>query len=182
MSTKKVEKMVDRAVAIANDNNHEYVTLEHILLSLLHEKDVNELILSINSQPAKIKADVIQFLGQPELKKPDALKEVPAKRTAVLQRTFQRALTQLVFSGRNELSNEAILLSILSEETSHAYYFLGKNGVNREKIIQQLRKVEEKGKSGDGDESPLDQFARNLNKEASDGTIDPVIGREKEVK
>lgn len=182
MGTKRVEKMIERAVSIANDNNHEYITLEHILLSLLHEKDVNELILSINSQPAKIKADVIQFLGQPELKKPDALKDVPAKRTAVLQRTFQRALTQLVFSGRNELSNEAVLLSILSEETSHAYYFLGKNGVSREKIIQQLRKAEEKGKAGDAEESPLDLFARNLNKEASDGTIDPVIGRENEVK
>jgi ATP-dependent Clp protease ATP-binding subunit ClpA len=182
MSTKKVEKMIERAVSIANDNNHEYVTLEHILLSLLHEKDVNELILSINSQPAKIKADVIQFLGQPELKKPEALKDVPAKRTAVLQRTFQRALTQLVFSGRNELTNEAVLLSILSEETSHAYYFLGKNGVNREKIINQLRKAEAKDAQGNAEESPLDMYARNLNKEASDGTIDPVIGREKEVK
>lgn len=183
MSTKKVEKMIERAVSIANDNNHEYVTLEHILLSLLHEKDVNELILSINSQPAKIKADVIQFLGQPEMKKPEALKDVPAKRTAVLQRTFQRALTQLVFSGRNELTNEAVLLSILAEETSHAYYFLGKNGVTREKIIAQLRKVEEKGGTpGSTEESPLDQFARNLNKEAADGSIDPVIGREKEVK
>jgi len=179
MSTKKVEKMVERAVAIANDNNHEYVTLEHILLSLLHEREVNELILSIGGLPAKIKTDVIQFLGDPALKKPEALKDVPAKRTQVLNRTFQRALTQLVFSGRNELTNEAILLSILNEETSHAYYFLGKNGVNREKIIGQLRKVDEK--QGNQEETPLDQFARNLNKEAADGTIDPVIGREKEV-
>lgn len=182
MSTKKVEKMIERAVSVANDNNHEYVTLEHILLSLLHEKEVNELILSIGAQPAKIKADVIQWLGAPELKKPESLKDVPAKRTAVLQRTFQRALTQLVFSGRNELSNEAVLLSILSEETSHAHYFLGKNGVTREKIINQLRKLEEKGEAGKTEESPLDLYARNLNKEAADGSIDPVIGRETEVK
>jgi len=175
----KVEKMIERAVAIANDNNHEYVTLEHILLSLLHEKEVNELILGIGGQPSKIKADTIQFLGDPALKKPDALKEVPAKRTAVLNRTFQRALTQLVFSGRNELSNVGVLLSILSEETSHAYYFLGKNGVSREKIIAHLRKSEEK-QSQEG-ETPLDLFTRNLNKEAADGSIDPVIGREKEV-
>lgn len=170
--------MIERAVSIANDNNHEYVTLEHILLSLLHEKEVNELILAIGGQPAKIKADTIQFLGDPALKKPDALKEIPAKRTAVLNRTFQRALTQLVFSGRNELTSEGILLSILSEETSHAYYFLGKHGVSREKIIAHLRKSEEK--SGP-EETFLDQFARNLNKEAADGSIDPVIGREKEV-
>jgi len=179
MSTKKVEKMVERAVAIANDNNHEYVTLEHILLSLLHEKEIDALVQAIGGQPAKIKTDTIQFLGDPALKKPDALKEVPAKRTAVLNRTFQRALTQLVFSGRNELNNESVLLSILSEETSHAYYFLGKNGVTREKIIAYMRKAEEK--AGDAEETPLDLFARNLNKEASDGSIDPVIAREREV-
>jgi ATP-dependent Clp protease ATP-binding subunit ClpA len=180
MSTKKVEKMVERAVAISNDNNHEYVTLEHILLSLLHEKEINELIISIGSQPSQIKADTIKFLGDPALKKPEALKEVPAKRTAVLNRTFQRALTQLVFSGRNELSNEAVLLSILSEETSHAYYFLGKNGVTREKIIAQLRTTSEKEEAST-EETALDQYARNLNKEAADGSIDPVIGREREV-
>lgn len=179
MSSKKVEKMVERAVAIANDNNHEYVTLEHILLSLLHEKDVVELILAIGGQPAKIKTETIQHLGDPALKKPDALKDIPAKRTAVLNRTFQRALTQLVFSGRNELTNEGVLLSILSEETSHAYYFLGKSGVTREKIIAHLRKVDEK--NSEKEESPLEQFTRNLNKEATEGTIDPVVGREKEI-
>lgn len=177
--TKKVEKMIERAVAIANDNNHEYVTLEHVLLSLLHEKEVNELILAIGGQPAKIKTETIQFLGDPALKKPDALKDIPAKRTAVLQRTFQRALTQAVFSGRAELSNEAILLSILSEETSHSHYFLGKYGVSREKIIEHLRKADEK--QATPEETFLDLYARNLNKEAADGSIDPVIGREREV-
>lgn len=179
MSTKKVEKMIERAVTLSNDNNHEYVTLEHILLSLLHEKEINELILSIGSQPAKIKSDVIQFLGDPTLKKPEGLRDVPAKRTALLNRTFQRALTQQIFSGRNELSNESVLLSILSEETSHAFYFLGKNSVTREKIIAQLRKEDEK--ESKVEETALDQYARNLNKDATAGLIDPVIGREKEV-
>jgi ATP-dependent Clp protease ATP-binding subunit ClpA len=179
MSNNKVEKMIERAVAIANDNNHEYVTLEHILLSILHEKEINELILSIGGQPAKIKTDSIQFLGDPALRKPDALKDVSAKRTQTLNRTFQRALTQQIFSGRNELTNETVLLSMLSEETSHAYYFLTKNGVSREKIIAHLRKTDEK--SPQGEESPLDLYARNLNKDATEGTIDPVIGREKEV-
>jgi ATP-dependent Clp protease ATP-binding subunit ClpA len=179
MSTKKVEKMIERAVGIANDNNHEYITLEHILLSLLHEKEINDLVLGIGGAPAKIKTEVITFLGDPALKKPDTLRDVPAKRTTVLQRTMQRALTQLVFSGRSELTSEAVLLSILSEETSHAYYFLAKNGVSREKIIAHLRKTDEKAATVE--DSPLALYSRNLNKEAADGTIDPVIGRAKEV-
>ena len=178
MANKKVDKMIERAVALANDNNHEYVTLEHILLSLLHERDVYELILAVSGQPAKIKTEVVQFFADPTLKKPDSLKDVPAKRTATVQRTFQRAMTQSVFSGRTELSNEAVLISILSEETSHAYYFLTKHGVTREKIVTYLRKEDSEAPAA---ETALDQFARNLNKEAADGTIDPVIGREKEV-
>ncbi len=178
MSTKKVEKMIERAVSIANDNNHEYVTLEHILLSMLHEKDVNELILSVGGAPAKIKADLIQFLSDPNMKKPDALKDVPPKRTQALNRTFQRAMTQTVFAGIPELSNDVVLVSIMSEEESHAFYFLSKYEVTREKLIQQLRKKDEKQTP---EETPLEQFARNLNKEAADGTIDPVIGREREV-
>lgn len=178
MSTEKVNKMLERAVATAVSNNHEYVTVEHILLSLLHEKEINELLLAIGCQPSKIKVDVIHQLGDEALKKPESLKDVPPRRTAVLNRTFQRALTQLIFSGRTELTNEAVLLSVLSEEESYAYYFLTKAGVTREKIIAFLRKSDE---GGGPTESPLDQFARNLNKEATDGSIDPVIGRDREV-
>lgn len=178
MSNKKVEQMIQKAVSIANDNNHEYVTLEHILISMLHEKDINELILSVGGTPAKIKTDLIQFLADPNMKKPDALKGVPPKRTTVVNRTFQRALTQTLFAGLNELSNETILISIFSEEESHAFYFLTKNGVTKDKIVAQMRKADEKVNA---EETPLEQFARNLNKEAASGIIDPVIGREKEV-
>jgi ATP-dependent Clp protease ATP-binding subunit ClpA len=177
-NTKKVEAMLARAVGFANDNNHEYVTLEHVLVSLLHEVKVNELILSIGCQPAKIKADVLTHLGDPALCKPANLVDVPAKRTATLARTFQRALTQVIFSGNEEISNETILLSMLSEETSFAHYYLAKNGVSREKIITQLRKTEDREESY---ESPLNQYARNLNKDAVDGLIDPVIGRSREL-
>ena len=176
---KKVEKMIERAVGVAKDNNHEYVTLEHILLSLLHEKEISELILSTGCQPAKIRTDLVGHLGDKSMQKPEELRDVPPKRTAAVNRTLQRAMTQLIFSGRNGLTNEAILLSILHEETSHAYYFLGKNQVTREKIIAQMKKVE--AAQSQAEETPLDLYARNLNREATDGTIDPVIGREKEV-
>ena len=68
--------MVERAANLANDNNHEYVTLEHILLSLLSEKEINTLMLNIGTQPAKIKNDLIQFLdllGDLLLELPDVL-------------------------------------------------------------------------------------------------------------
>ncbi len=179
MSLKKVEKMVERAMNLATDNNHEYLTLEHILMSLLQEKDVNELLMGAGVTPAKVKADLTTMLGDPTMQKPAALANVPVKRTLVVNRTMQRAMTQIVFSNKDEISNEAILISIMSEEASHAYYFLSKHGATLDKLMAHLRKTDEK--SGEGGESPLTLYARNLNKEAEGGTIDPVIGRETEV-
>lgn len=183
MSGKKVEKMVERAVSYASDNNHEYILLEHILLSLLHENNVNELILSIGGSPSKIKTQTTEFLGDPAHCKPESLRSVPPKRTAALARVWQRALTQQLFSGSTDINNILILISLLSEEKSIAYYFLNSNGVTREKIIAQLRKMDERNEvAGEKQvESPLETYSRNLNREASDGSLDPVIGREKEV-
>lgn len=180
MSTKKVEKMVQRAVELAADNNHEYVTLEHILMSLMHEKEVVELLLSIGAQPSKIKLDLVTFLSDPSLSKPDTpeMRKIPPKRTNTMNRTFQRALTQQIFSGVNELTNEKVLVSILSEEDSNAHYFLTKAGVTKEKLVEAFRKSDEKSENV---ESALEQYARNLNNEATAGTIDPVIGREREI-
>lgn len=179
--SKQVEKLVERAVSIAKTNNHEYVTLEHLLLSLLHEQPILDMMIAMGVQPSKIKHDVIQFLGDPNLRKPEALKDVPPKRTPTMNRTFQRALTQLVFSGRTELTNEALLVSMLSEDTSHAYYFLSNHDVTRDKVIEYFRKMEDAESGGNGGETPLDKYCRNLNKEAADGSIDPVIGRDREI-
>lgn len=176
----KVEKMIERSANLANDNNHEYVTLEHILLSLLHEKEISELILSIGAQPAKIKNEVIQFLADPTLRKPSHIdQKLPARRTAAVTRTFQRALTEMAFTGKTELGVEGVLLSILSEEQAHAYFFLKKNGVTREKLVNQLR--EQADQSNKAEQTPLQQYCRNLNHEAELGDIDPVIGRKQEI-
>lgn len=179
-NNKRIEKMIDRAVFFATDNNHEYVTVEHLLWSLLHEKEVCTLLLNIGTQPTKIKNDCTNFLSDPSHELPEALRgHQEPRRTNALSRVFQRALTQIVFSGRNELTVEAVLLSILSEDKSHAAFFLGKHGVTREKIINQLR-TEGEGQAG-GEGSPLERFCRNLNKDSEDGHIDPVVGRETEV-
>lgn len=178
MSTNKVEKMLGRAVQFATDNRHEYITIEHLLLSLLYEKDVDDALQNMGAQPAKIKAEVIAYLADPALQLPPDAPAVMPKRTGVLQRTFQRAMTQEIFNGQKEITNVKVLVSITYEDESFANHFLKKQGVTRDKLLDSLKK---EGEKAEGNESPLAQYARNLNKEAADGSIDPVIGREKEV-
>ena len=181
--SKRVEKMVERAVMVAANNKHEYVTIEHILLSLLHEREVGELLLAVGAQPAKIKADLVAFLGDAAHKRPDLPEGTAPKRTATTNRVFQRAMTQLMFSGHTELTNSAVLASILCEDTSHAAYFLDHHGVTYTKLVEQMRasaSADSGNKRGNSD-NPLDQYARNLTAAAEKGDIDPVIGRDKEI-
>lgn len=177
--SKKVEKMVERAVTVAANNSHEYVTIEHILLSLLHEKEIAELLLATGVQPAKIKAEVVAFLGDPAMKRPDIMEGNAPKRTAATNRVFQRAMTQLLFSGQTEITNAAVLASILSEDTSHAAYFLTRHGVTYQKLAEHMRA--KTPSSEQGNTSPLDMYARNLTEAAEKGNVDPVIGRDKEI-
>jgi len=177
----RIERILERAVILAKDNEHEYCTSEHLLMSLLDEKEVNDLLLDIGAQPSKIKDELFNHLGDPG--QVHCLSNPPdnytPRRTKAIERTFQRAFTQLMFSGENNLTFAGLVLSLLSEDQSYACYFLTKHGVTREKIIEHLRNNSKA--SGSGEESPLESYARNLNRECDNGRIDPVIGREQEV-
>ena len=180
-NSKKVERVIKRAADAANDNAHEYVMLEHILLSLISEKEIHELLLSTGAQPSKIKNDLMLHLSDPVSapKKPPHALDVAAKRTITVELTFQRALSAAMFSGNDELQLGGLLVSIFSEENSFAYYALMKNGVNVKLIVDALRKQDETNEHDEN--SALNQYCRNLNKESIDGNIDPVIGRTKEI-
>lgn len=180
MADQRIEKIIDSAIKLAHDNRHEYFLVEHLTWALLDDPEIQSLLHSIGVQPAKIKQDLIAHLGDPAHQLPEHVGEQTPKKTTAVNRVFQRAFTQLMFSGRNELNVVGILVSILSEEQSHACYFLKRHDVTREKIIAAL-KEQAPVVAGDKEESLLEQFCTDLNKESEDGRIDPVIGREQEI-
>lgn len=177
---KKIEKVTTHAFNYAKTLGHEYITVEHILYSLLHEKDIIDLIISIGSVPNRIKVGLDMHLSDPALRLPAYKQGTPPKVTQAVTRVFQRAMTQIIFSGQTEMTLEATLLSILSEENSQAVYMLNSNNVTREKIIEFLRSKHETKPSAE-ENDPFELYCVNLNEESIKGNIDPVIGRETEI-
>jgi ATP-dependent Clp protease ATP-binding subunit ClpA len=181
MSDNNVNRVLDRATTYAGENEHEYLTAEHLLWSLLHEKDVQKALSDIGGKPNIIRNEVEQFLSQKALRIPPEKKPLykgPLQTTG-LRRIFQRALTSFVFAGRSEITNTGLLLSIMSEEHSHANFFLRKAGITREKLVNYLRKNDPE--AGEESGSALQLYCRNLNVASKEGLIDPVIGREDEI-
>ena len=113
------------------------------------------------------------------------------RKTQGLERVFNRAVTQVIFSGRKTLLPRDILVSILSEKESYACYYMLKHGLTRQNLVQFLTKdaIEKyqrevsaaAGMEQEGAGHKFEQFCKNLNEVAENGEIDDIIGREEEI-
>lgn len=177
-----INRVLDRAATFAEENEHEYLTTEHLLWSLLQEKEVQHIITNVGAKPNIIRNNVEKYINSNALKVPSdsVTKYQGPLQTTAMRRIFQRALSNFIFSGRSEITSIGLLLSVMCEENSPSYYFLQKGGVTRDRIINYMKKHDIDGAAGTA-ESPLEEYCRNLNKASREGQIDPVIGREDEL-
>lgn len=189
----KIEKILEEAVEEAVNRNHMYVTLEHLLWSMLNSDEVKDVIVKMKANPAAIQADVQSYLNNnaSELETPDGSPATP-KETTALRRVFQRmgAHAALTNQEQDSVDGGMLLASMLQEINSHAVMYLNKNDVTRDKLVKMLRQeydAQSPQAGGLPGEAPpvtakdFEKFCYNLNKQSEDGDIDPVIGRETEI-
>ena len=185
-----IESVLDRAMEFASERNHEYVVLEHLLLALANEKEIQSLISEVKGDVDQIMVDCMQYLDN-KLKDIVVESTDAPRKTSALERVFNRAVTQVIFSGRKKLAIKDIFVSLLSEKNSYALYFLKKNNITRQAVIEQLTKerygedvhLQERQQGGEMGGGPIrfEDYCTDLNQEAKDGRIDSLIGREPEL-
>jgi ATP-dependent Clp protease ATP-binding subunit ClpA len=185
----RISITLERAVQFANSLTHEYVTLEHLLFSMIEEKDVSDLLTDMEVDAGAIIKDVEKYLKTREdiTNMASATTRQSPRKTVALSRVFNRAITQVIFSGRTKLFCRDVIISLLSETDSYAYFFLAKHGVTREGAIHLIQKEfysDNTSRVTTGDAPPavkFEDYCMNLNVRAGEGHIDPVIGREDEL-
>ena len=182
----KIEALVERLFALTRGYKHEYVTLEHLLAVLLETTEVEDILYDIEKDPKFIRDTIINYLEN----EVDSLlvdEEFQPKKTVMLERVFNRAFTQALFNGRNKLDPRDLLISILTEEQSPAVYLLNQNNITRDTLVGYLSNNATEEVEENSREKPLKQerilrkFCDNLNEQAAEGIIDPMIGREQEL-
>ena len=199
MLSRELEQTLHRALALAAERNHEYATLEHLLLSLTEDPDSVAVLKACDVDLERLGADLIEFLDK-ELNEIDNPRNVEPKPTAGFQRVVQRAVIHVQSSGREEVTGANVLVALFSERESHAVYFLQLQDMTRLDAVNYIShgiakvpgRAETRTVSGaDADAQPenvarkgseaLDAYCTNLNKKASEGRIDPLIGRHEEI-
>lgn len=182
-SNPEIENIVNTATTIAKDYNHEYVTLEHLLIALVEYHSFNKLLVDFGVEVEELLRDLYEYIGKQDyLVAPATVIDLVPQRTHSLERVFNRAFTQVLFSAREQMETIDLFLSISQEPNSHAAYFLLKWGVNRRTLVEfysqthgHLNKKPKDVKNSY--DKILDEYCTDLNKQVVDGKIDPVIGR-----
>jgi ATP-dependent Clp protease ATP-binding subunit ClpA len=177
-----INEILEKAFRMALNKEHEYVTLEHLTLVMLENKEIIDFLSAMGVHAEPIAEDINNFLYSQDYLIVQGLTK--PRKTQTLERAFNRAFTQALFNGRGGIASQDMMLSILSERNSHACYYLAQHGVTKETFLDVLGKNAKPiaaNRAEHAAERLLNEFCVNLNEEAKASRIDPLIGRNKEV-
>lgn len=179
----EIEYIVDQAVRIARDKHHEYVITEHLLLSLIRHAPFRKTLDRFGVEIDQMDQEVDAYL--------DSLKnlvktgeEVQPRKTQTLERLFNRANVQVMFTGRRTLTTLDLYLSIMAETNSHAHYFLLKYGVKKTEFSEFYAKNYTQGEARMNPQQAddiLNEYCTNLTALAQADKLEPLIGRQTEL-
>jgi ATP-dependent Clp protease ATP-binding subunit ClpA len=181
-----VERIIEQAVFLAKQRRHEYVTLEHTLLSMITYEPFKRQLDKFGVDTELMTADVESYLDNLNSLVIAGNDPVQPKKTNALERMFSRAVTQVLFTGRRQIEIIDLYLSMFQETNSHANYFFLKWGVTRNEFVAfwqknyKHTKVEDKMSEEQATEI-LEEYTINLTDLARENKIEPVIGRSSEI-
>ncbi len=195
MLNKELEFTLNQAFKSAKEKQHEFMTVDHLLLALLDNPSAAAVLRACGADIDKMRARVRTFVDETTPLIPDG-DEREIQPTLGFQRVLQRAVFHVQSSGKNEVTGANVLVAIFNEQDSQAVYFLNEQNVTRLDVVNYIShgisKINEVGqeetpvdlatenKTGD-QASALESYATNLNQLAMQGKIDPLIGRQSEV-
>lgn len=194
MIAQELEVSLHMAFVEARQKRHEFITVEHLLLSLIDNPSAADALRACGAKPDTLRKDLSNFINEhtPTVSGEDDIDTQP---TLGFQRVIQRAILHVQSSGKKEVNGANVLVAIYGEKDSHAVYFLQKQGITRLDVVNYIAhgmskvpqpKTQTEGESVENDaekdqSGPLEQYTINLNALALQGKIDPLIGRDKEL-
>jgi ATP-dependent Clp protease ATP-binding subunit ClpA len=177
-----LQAVFEKALETAKKLHHEYLTIEHIFLSMLMEESFVSCLQSFGSNPETMKSELTDYLKNKcgEITVQDVV--VKPKKTQSVERVLNRAFTQVLFNGRQRIEPTDVFVAMMGEKRSWAYFYISKAGIDRDKFADFLNnssdEPEEDQQESSGQPSKaLQAFTTNLNVQVEKNKIDPVIGR-----
>jgi len=179
----EIEYIVEQAVKLARERKHEYVITEHLLLSMLRHAPFRRAVEKFGAEVDLMDQEVDAYLNS-LANLVSAKEHTQPKKTQTLERLFNRANVQVMFTGRRALTLLDLYLSIMSETNSHAHYFLLKYGIKTKEFVEFYQKNHAvNGAAMDQQQATeiLTEYCTDLTAQAREDRLEPLIGRTTEL-
>jgi ATP-dependent Clp protease ATP-binding subunit ClpA len=191
----EVEIALSLAASEAARRRHEYMTVEHLLYALLFDETTAKVVRHAGGDVKALKARLERFFDDQVDALPEASAVAPSPSMGV-QRAIRRAAAHVQSAGKDEVKGANVLVAIFAESESFAVSLLDEAGVTRLDVVAYIshgvsKTEDEDGELADGDgggegggktkKDPLEAYTVNLNEEAKESRIDPLVGRTNEV-
>ena len=198
MLSSELEFCLNEAFRGARDEQHEFITVEHLLLALLDSPEVVGILRACGGNIERLRRELAVFIDESTPRLGDDNGEsTDSQPTLGFQRALHRAVSHVQSSGKKEVTPANVLVAVFAERQSHAVYLLESQEISRLDVVRHIShgvprvpdgvpRENQAGAGIDGQDeasqpSALEQFTTNLNQMARDGRIDPLIGREAEI-
>ena len=190
--SKNLQTIFDNSITIAKKFKHRFITVEHLVLAIVSDPDAAAGLKAYGADVDFVKSNIEHYLKN-NLNDIVAEQDVLPKKTNAVERVLNRCFTQVLFSGRNQMEVADVIISVLSEKNSFAFYFLSKAGIVKEKFVQHFQEHifnedemigyedQEAQMTTDQLDKIINQFCENLSLKAKQKVLDPVIGRQEEL-
>ena len=180
----EIESIIEGAVKIARAWKHEYVLTEHLLLSLIRHEPFRKTLSKFGTDVAMLETELCGYLDSlVSLINED--KDLTPRKTSALERMFNRALTQVLFTGRRTITTVDLYLALMGETNSHTHYFLLKFGVTKSEFVDFWQKNYNQNTSSQLSNKQateiLEEYCVSLTAQAQKDQLEPLIGRAQEL-
>jgi ATP-dependent Clp protease ATP-binding subunit ClpA len=194
MIAQELEVSLHLAFVEARQKRHEFITVEHLLLTMLDNASAAQVLRACGANIDELRVVVTNFITQNTPVIPGG-NEVDTQPTVGFQRVIQRAILHVQSSNKKEVVGANILVALFGEKDSHAVYFLTQRNISRLDVVNYISHGIDKAQSdtptkpqqeAEAEQDPnagsaLKSYAQDLNAQAVAGKIDPLIGRDIEL-
>jgi ATP-dependent Clp protease ATP-binding subunit ClpA len=170
--SEKLQEIFDKAIISAKNMHHEYVTLEHVLFSMLMEdSSFTNALQGVGADVTYLKNLLLNHLQTKcqEITTVDVV--VKPKKTQAVERVLNRSFTQVLFNGGQKIEPSNFFLAMLGEKRTWAFYYVSQVNITKEKFNEYMQNSTDMGddvgdnKNQSTTNKALQSYTTNLNEE-----------------
>ena len=176
-----LQMVFEKAITVAKQLQHEYLTIEHLLFAMLCEESFSNCITGYGADPDYIKKNLEHYLKNKCDEIVGEKVDIKPRKTQTVERVLNRAFTQVLFNGRQKIEPTDVFVAMMAEKRSWSYYYIQQAEIDKDKfadyISNNIEGEEEEQVPDSQADKALKAFTTNLNDAVKKNKVDPVIGR-----